>query len=243
MDLDEIKERYKLLPIWTRLVLMLILGALPAGYIYLEEGEYLEGDLSAAENERNDARANFEGARTQKGNIQQLEEKLASTEQQLEVAKEKLPDSFLVEDLLQKIAAIGQESGVNFKSFKPEGEPKPGKGEYKYMELPHDAVVAGQYNNIAAFLDRVAHLESTVFVKSIEIKRKKQEEKGNGTFGTAAGTENAHKAAIESRKNTEVEANLSLVAYRSMSDTESATVEILEDGMNEATGEVAPVKE
>lgn len=229
MDLDELKERYKLLPLWTRLLMMAILGLAPSAFYYTDTGEYLLEDLENAKNGRDGNRSLFEQARSKKGNLPKLEEQMAFTEQQLEEAKKQLPDVFLVEDLLQRLAAIANESGVVLRAFKPDDEPTPGNGDYKYMELGHETNIEGRYNNVAAFLDKVAHLESSVFIKSIEIDR----EAGQKAALAGANKENnalqRHKDAIASRKNTRVLAKVKMVAYRSMTDVEQTQSVGIED--------------
>jgi Tfp pilus assembly protein PilO len=233
MDLDELKERYKLLPLWTRLVLCMLLGLGPGALYYSDSGEFLLEDLENAKNARDGKRVQFERARSKKGNLPKLEEQMAFTEQQLEVAKKQLPDMFLIEDLLQKIAAIANESGVVMRSFKPDAEPKPGKGAYKYMELGHDASVEGRYNNVAAFLDKISHLESTIFIKSIEMISALDKENISEVPEEGSATMAAHKAALESRKETKVTAKINLVAYRSMSTAEEAMAEDIGENPDE----------
>jgi len=228
MELDEVKERYKITPLWGRIVLCIILGVLPATYYYFESGEYLLEDLANAKNGRDGARSQFEMARNKKGNLPKLEEAMAFTEQQLQEARKQLPDTFFVEDLLQKLATLASEAGVTLNDLVPDAKPVPSDGEFRYMELGHKTSVTGKYNNVANFLDKVAHLESSIFIKEIVLTRSTtipEEILTNAPTEQATPTPESksnadHQLALDNRKFTEVKADLRLVAYRSMTEGE-----------------------
>ena len=48
MEIEELKERYKVLPIWARLLTAVVIGLVPAVYVYLDEGDALAARLDEA---------------------------------------------------------------------------------------------------------------------------------------------------------------------------------------------------
>ena len=220
MDFDELKERYRGLPIWARLLIALGIGLVPAGYVYYNEGEALTTELDEARTERDRAQVKLDRSIEKKKKIPEVEERLAELEEQLSKAKKVLPDSFRVEEVLQKAAVIAKETGVALNLFNPEEE-KPGAGDYKYMELPISTEIEGRFNQIATFFDRLLHLEQSLFVRAIDI----------GSIlpdGEAANedlTKSPHRIALETRQKLQAKAKFHIVVYRSMTEREIADAE------------------
>lgn len=170
MGLDELKEKYRSLPIWARILMALIFGILPGACSYLDEVETVEASLTDAENKESSARNQFEANRKEKANIPKLEEELVYTEEQLEKAKRKLPEGYLMENVLALTAGNAKASGVKMKKFEPLCELK-GVGEFKYVERMIDVEVNGKYQQISSFFDRMVHSESLLFLREIDIDR------------------------------------------------------------------------
>ena len=63
MDLEELKERYKMLPMWARLLVAALIGLIPGGWIYYDEGDTLQAQLVTSQSNQEGARAKFEEAR------------------------------------------------------------------------------------------------------------------------------------------------------------------------------------
>ncbi len=169
MQLDELKQKYKNLPLWARFLLMFVLGLIPGLYFYFDEGQSYEEKLAEILGQEATVRAEFEKARQRKSDLPKLEEKLAFTEDQLNKAKKLLPDSYIIESILEKAATLAIKANVVLERFKPLAEIGHDSDGYRYVELPIETQITGDYQSIATFFDKVAHLESTIFIRNITI--------------------------------------------------------------------------
>ena len=243
METEELKERYKILPMWARLSVAALIGVLPAIYVYYDEGDGLQAELEQVTGEEEVARLKFEKAREKKTNVPKLEEKLAFTEEQLVKAKKKLPDNYRIEDVLQKAATIAKEVGVRFVSFDP-GDEKRGLGDYKYMEMPIATEIEGRFNQIAAFIDRVVHLEASVFVRNVALEPAEGEDglrkKGQGNEA-AIDAAPSFEEAQRSRSELRVQGKVELVIFRGMSEAEAVGADMtLPEGEVPADNQAVP---
>jgi Tfp pilus assembly protein PilO len=214
--MDELKEKYKSLPFWARLLMALIIGILPGACSYLDEAEVLEASLQEARNAENTARSNFEKNRGEKANIPKLEEELAYTEEQLEKARKKLPEGYLVENVLTVAASSAKAAGVSLRKFTPTCELR-GQGEFKYVEFPIDVQISGKYQQIASYLDKIVHAEMMIFIRRIELRlgdpvdmRDMQNEASD------------YNRQLRSRRDQTLNADFQMVVFRGMKDDEEA---------------------
>lgn len=227
MSFDELKDKYRALPVWARLMMAVIIGILPGACSYLDEAEVLETQLSDATVKESEARAKFESNRKEKANIPKLEEELAYTEEQLEKAKKKLPEGYLIEDILTLTASNAKKSSVQLKSFEPTCELK-GEADFKYVEFPIKVEVIGKFPAIASFFDRIVHSENMVFIREVDIERAGDSgEKSNAApvVDSSAGAIVDRKTALAMRENLQLAAKFKLVVFRGMKDDEEGYFE------------------
>ena len=168
MDKDEILERYKELPLYARLLLWAVIGIVPCGYYYLEDGVTVEARLDEAEREAATAKQSFFKASQQKKNLPKLEEELQFTEEELEKARRQLPDSFKIDEILQKTATIAREVGVSLYLFDPQNE-VPAGTSFRYIELPISAKIKGKFSQVGMYFDRIVHLNTSVFIRDVKL--------------------------------------------------------------------------
>jgi Tfp pilus assembly protein PilO len=146
-----------------------VLGLIPGLYFYFDEGQSYEEKLAEITSQEATVRAEFEKARQRKSDLPKLEEKLAFTEDQLTKAKKLLPDSYIIESILEKAATLAYKTNVVLERFKPLAEIGHDSDGYRYMELPIETQITGDYQSIATFFDKVAHLDTTIFIRNIAI--------------------------------------------------------------------------
>ena len=225
--LEELRERYKLLPLAGRLLLVGALGLLPALYIYLDEGATLEEMQNSLQQQVEESRQKFAQASQKHSNLPKLEEQLQSTQEQLVKAKKKLPDTYQIELILEKIATIAKGNGVIMSLFDPTEEVKH-QQPYPFVELPIIIEVLGTFDQVAHFLDQVVHLEGTIFLRSLQINRAENRDLAALQEGDAAGKLNLEtdkrslfQKAKDARSNMKLKTHLELVVYRSMTNLEA----------------------
>ena len=139
---------------WVRILMAVIIGILPALYIYIDRGEALDLERIEADERLVRARKDFLGARDKKGNLPELEEKHAFTQQELRAARERLPDNYDIDRFLEKIATIANEVNVRLDEFDPQKEEPAGTN---HVQMPIKMKLLGKYSQVVSFMDRVVH--------------------------------------------------------------------------------------
>ena len=93
--------------------------------------------------------------------------------QRLNEALTLLPNEAEIPELLQKIAALVEQSDLQMKQFEPQSEQNAGF----YAKIPVKMAIAGNYHSIAVFFDKVAKLARIVNVTDIKLSKPKIENK------------------------------------------------------------------
>lgn len=221
MDSEELLSRYQLLPIPVRLLIAFVIGLLPAYYVYLEEGDGIETQLTEAKQRLSDIETKFEKERVKRNKLPELEAKLAFTEQQLKESAKRLPDNFFMNDVLQDTATIARDVGVELQVFDPGGAVAGGDA-FKYMEMPIDIEVVGRYSQIAGFYDRLANLEKMVHVRNVRLSPRTSSGKGPGAATGSEGSETDPQAQRAARQDFRIVSTAAMVIYRAMTPAEEA---------------------
>jgi len=119
----------------------------------------------------------LEKARLLVRNLERVEQEYATLRQQWDVAQTLLPEKNQMPDLLRKVTAAGQQSGVEFELFRP----KPTFSQGFYSDNPIEVRIQGGYHQTGVFLSRLANLNRIVNVSNLKIKGI---DKGEGSFFT-----------------------------------------------------------
>ena len=168
MMLEEVKENYKDMSYKQRAVIMLLVGLLPAAYIYYEEGSGLSEKLQAVQQTKISENKKYKIAKNKKENLPLLEETFAKVTAQLRTAQEKLPNKIYMDDILHSTASIAKETGIRFKSFKP-GVEQVMQGAHQYAEMPIALDFTAKYSQVMTFFDNIANMEKIVHLRSISM--------------------------------------------------------------------------
>ena len=105
-----------------------------------------------------------------KKNAQQLEvlrKEFESKQREFNLVMKSLPEKEEISSLLTGISQSGQQSGLEFLLFQPQGD----VNKNFYAEIPVSIRVRGGYHNVAQFFDRVANLSRIVNIRNIQISR------------------------------------------------------------------------
>ncbi len=115
----------------------------------------------------------LEKARLLVRNLERVEQEYAILHDQWDVAQTLLPEENQMPDLLRKVTAAGQQSGVEFQIFRP--KQKIARGFY--TDNPIEVRIEGGYHQTGVFLSRLANLNRIVNVSDLRIQGlDKQEE-------------------------------------------------------------------
>lgn len=107
-----------------------------------------------------------------KKNAQQLEalrKEFESKQRDFNLVMKSLPEKEEISSLLTGISQSGQQSGLEFLLFQPQGD----VNKNFYAEIPVSIRVRGGYHNVAQFFDKVANLSRIVNIRNIQISRDK----------------------------------------------------------------------
>ncbi len=108
----------------------------------------------------------LEKARLLVRNLDRVEQEYNTLHEQWKVAKTLLPDENQMPDLLRKVTAAGQQSGVAFTLFKPQ-IPTP---QGFYANNPIEVSIEGGYHQTGIFLSRLANLNRIVNVSNLNLQ-------------------------------------------------------------------------
>jgi type IV pilus assembly protein PilO len=165
-DIDRIM---KLTPL-QEVVIFIVIIALIAGLDWQFYYKVNKEDLNSKNNEITQLRQKLEEVKIVKPKFLKLKEKVKELEEDLLIAKEKLPKKSEIPKLLTSITRIGREAGLDFKLFKPISERKKGF----YAEIPVQIEVFGGYHDVAVFCDKVGKLSRIVNIFDLTMKGLKE---------------------------------------------------------------------
>ena len=90
------------------------------------------------------------------------------------MAAELLPTDRQLAVLLRKITLAAQQTGVEFKLFRPAGP----KSEQYYTQLPLEIAVEGGYHQVGSFLAELANLRRIITVSNVKLKANTKTDNG-----------------------------------------------------------------
>ena len=108
----------------------------------------------------------LERARLLVRNLEKVEQEYAILHDQWMVAQTLLPEQNQMPDLLRKVTAAGQQSGVEFQMFKPSTPINQGF----YSDNPVEVRIKGGYHQTGVFLSRLANLNRIVNVSDLNME-------------------------------------------------------------------------
>ncbi len=166
--LEEVKENYKDMSYKQRALILALVGILPAGYIYYDEGSGLSEKLQAAQQTKISENKKYQVAKDKTEKLPLLEEKFTKVTEQLRRAQEKLPNKIYMDDILHSTASIAKETGIRFKSFKP-GVEQSMQGAHQYAEMPIALDFTAKYSQVMTFFDNIANMEKIIHLRNISM--------------------------------------------------------------------------
>ena len=122
----------------------------------------------------------LEKARLLVRNLERVEQEYGILREQWEVAQTLLPEQNEMPNLLRKVSAAGQQSGVEFQVFRPLSPLNQGF----YADNPVEVTIKGGYHQTGVFLSRLANLNRIVNVSKLRMKGTTDQEKSPGTMET-----------------------------------------------------------
>lgn len=122
----------------------------------------------------------LEKARLLVRNLERVEQEYGILRDQWEVAQTLLPEQNEMPNLLRKVSAAGQQSGVEFQVFRPVAPLNQGF----YADNPIEVTIKGGYHQTGVFLSRLANLNRIVNVSKLRMQSVSDQEKSPATMET-----------------------------------------------------------
>lgn len=165
MDIDVKDPKF----IRWALAILVVVAAVPmyfmsAGYPFTYAARKTE--VAGLEARHQELSRDLEKARLLVRNLERVEQEYAILHEQWEVASTLLPEKNQMPDLLRKVTAAGQQSGIEFQIFRPQ----PAVGRGFYADNPIEVSIEGGYHQTGVFLSRVANLNRIINVSKLRVE-------------------------------------------------------------------------
>ena len=138
------------------------------------------GTIQDLETRHEELSRDLEKARLLVRNLERVEQEYGILREQWEVAQALLPEQNEMPNLLRKVSAAGQQSGVEFQVFRPLTPTNKGF----YADNPVEVTVQGGYHQTGVFLSRLANLNRIVNVSKLRVKGVSDQDKTPATMET-----------------------------------------------------------
>ena len=176
------------LPAWQKMLILLASWAVPLGLFWYFFLAGSLGEMKSISSRIPQLKQEIRTLEAKKKRLPQLENDLQEMKRILQQALRLLPEKEDIPSVLTEISSLGNESGLEMKSFTPGGEQVQGF----YAAIPVSLTFSGPFHNTLVFFDKVGKMPRIVHIKDVKMGQAKEStniwsQKGSGTAGTAAG--------------------------------------------------------
>lgn len=163
--MDELIARISKVPLAQRLLVIALAIVLLVAGNYVVFVSPLEDDIARAERDIRELDNQLVQKRAIARDLTRYRIEVERLKQRLNEALTLLPNEAEIPELLQKIAALVEQSDCTMSAFEPQGEVSQGF----YAKIPVKMKITGNYHSIAVFYDKVAKLARIVNVTDITL--------------------------------------------------------------------------
>jgi type IV pilus assembly protein PilO len=154
----------KLPPAKKALVLLLVVFAIVALYVYLAYLPQRE-EISRLRSQRDQLLKELNESRAVAKNLDKFKKEVAQLQAQLNQALAQLPNQREIPELLKNISKLGKGSNLEFLRFRP----APERPQKFYAEVPLELVFLGTYHETGVFFDRISKLSRIINVENFKM--------------------------------------------------------------------------
>jgi Tfp pilus assembly protein PilO len=180
MELEDLIDKYRNSKPQIRFGLTGLLALLPALNAWLNQAEAPGARRAQVESEVGNERQKFEAAKQKVAELPALMAKLSEIEDELNKAKQILPDRIEMDNILASLGKLERELDVKITKFTPSAEYQPNSG-LEYKEIPVDLVLQAPFSQTMRFLDRLVHMPNLTHVRNIQFGNRIQEASNEGS--------------------------------------------------------------
>ncbi len=159
----------KLTPLHRYIIFGATLLLLGGGFYFLAfQGQWDE--INRLTKEQKTLEKKLAAAKKKAAQLEKVRAQRKKAQKNFNIAKKALPNTKEIPSLLTAISKSGQDSGLQFLSFKPRAE----KRKDFYAEIPVAIKVTGRYHDVVTFFDKVATLPRVVNIRNISMGGRKK---------------------------------------------------------------------
>ncbi len=158
-------QKFIPMSIQAKVLFCLVIIALLGLLFYFAFFQQKAKQIDALERNVESLESELKIARIQAAGLEQLEEKVAKTEEKFLTLSALLPKEKEIPQLLKDISALGRAAGLDFNTFRPEAEIP----QDFYKKIPITIKVRGPYHNMGYFFDQVSKLKRIVSVTNVRM--------------------------------------------------------------------------
>lgn len=171
--MDELIARISKVPLAQRVLVLALVMVLIAIGTYLLFVSPLEEQIARHASTIDRLDGDLTRKRVIARNLSRYRIEVERLKQRLNEALTELPNEAEIPELLEKVAALVEQSDCEMNAFEPQ-EPK---NQDFYARIPVEMKITGNYHSIAVFFDKVSKLARIVNVTDIKLQEPKLENK------------------------------------------------------------------
>ena len=169
--MDELVAKISKVPIAQRVLLLAVIVLALLGLNYVTFVSPKEDDIARHQNRIAQLDRDLVQKRVIARNLPRYRVEVERLKQRVNEALTLLPNEAEIPELLQKIAALVEQSDCEMATFEPQAEVVQGF----YARIPVKMAISGNYHSIAVFFDKVSKLARIVNVTDIKLGESKLE--------------------------------------------------------------------
>lgn len=130
--------------------------------VYLPKTE----EIASISNSNQELTGRLNRARIQRAKLPETRAEKEQVDLQFDEALKLLPNEKEIPELLTQITALGAESNLDLRFFRPGG----GRRHEFYQEIPISLELRGNYHNVAVFFERIGRMERIMNIHNVNMR-------------------------------------------------------------------------
>lgn len=195
--MDDFIDRFNSVPLGQKVLLFILLMVVIGVGFWMVVYSPIQDDIESANNRLSDLEQEKERLERLKRNQEKMSQKIADLQQELLIAREKLPASAEIPSLLQRVHNQAKTAGLEIRTFQRNNEvPR----QY-YIEIPVSMELRGTFDELANFFYYIGRMTRIVNITDISLSRVKSGLEQDGSLSVSAQATTFRYKAPEGKKD------------------------------------------
>jgi type IV pilus assembly protein PilO len=180
--MNDFIDRFNQVPTAQKVILLIIMMAGICVVFWMFFYQPVQEEIDSNKNQLTQLEQEKERLERLRENQARMRTKITELQQELLIAREKLPATAEVPSLLQRIHNQAKTAGLEIETFQRESN----ESQQYYIEIPVSMELTGTFDELANFFHYVGRMTRIVNVKNLSMKRKKQGLNKDGSLAVTA---------------------------------------------------------